>query len=149
MTKILSVKDGYDIINLENQSQQSCLKFKFPAKTINQSGSRRKSRQVFTCNRQIPIEVSASLSTWSEDPQKHLFFKVSGSWLFNSKCVWFFAVFLLLFLRLIFFSSKCVWILSKLSEFVWKLLPQNSKKMLLGICIYIYIYMYIYIYVCI
>ena len=58
MTKILSVKDGYDIKS-ESQSQHSCLKFKFPAKTINQSGSRRKSRQVFTCNRQIPAEVSA------------------------------------------------------------------------------------------
>ena len=44
---MLSVNDGYDIINFENQSQQSCLKFKFPAKTINQSESRRKSRQVF------------------------------------------------------------------------------------------------------
>ena len=41
MTKILSVKDGF-----ENQSQQSCLKFKFPAKTINQSGTRTKSRLI-------------------------------------------------------------------------------------------------------
>ena len=40
MTKMLSVKDGYDNKS-ESQSQHSCLKFKFPAKTINQSGSRR------------------------------------------------------------------------------------------------------------